>query len=176
MALPQTKRQKIFDRVLNRMHQIRSDVEPDKYNTQAGRHVFPWRQGTISEEELASFTDTAGLIVRDVDETKATNGDHTLPVTNLRGGEQKFIRELHIQIEVACGTESAADLARKVIADVEVAVSQDARWHDVNGRPLAIGTRPRIDRSVVEHESLKVGGVVIEFFIHYVTGAFNPYQ
>lgn len=176
MALPETKRQKIFGRVLNRMHQIRSDDEPDKYNTQAGRHVFGWRTGTISEEELASFTDQAALIVRDVDETKAANGDHTLLVTHLRGGNQKFVRELHIQIEIACGGEDADGLARKVIADVEIAVSQDVRWHDVNGKPLAIGTRPRIDRSVVEQESKKIGGVVIEFFIIYATGAFDPYQ
>src|ERR1051325_7891761 len=120
MALPQTRRQRIFDRVLNRLHNIRSDNEPDKYNTQVGRHVFPWRTGTISEEELASFEDNAGLVVRDVDETKATNGDHELPVTP-HGGKQKFLRQLHMQVEVFCGGENAPELARLVIADVETA-------------------------------------------------------
>lgn len=176
MALPQTKRERIFDRVLNRLHNIRSDNEPDKYNTQVGRYVFPWRTGTVSEEELESFVDHAALVLRDVDETKATNGNHTLPVTNLNGGTQKFERELHIQIEVFSGGEESPTLIRKVIADIETAIRQDIRWRDVSGKALALGTRPRIDRSIVEQESKKVGGVIYEFFIHYTTDAFNSYQ
>jgi hypothetical protein len=175
MALPQTKREKIFGRVLNRLHQIRSDVEPDKYNTQVGKHVFDWRTGYFSEEEMTSFEDGAALVLRDLDETKATNGDHNLLVTQ-HGGIQKFERVLHMQIEIVGVGESAPTLIRKIIADIETAIGQDTRWRDVNGKALALGTRPRIDRSVVEQESKKVGGVVYEYFIHYTTTAFNPYE
>lgn len=176
MALPETKREKIFGRVLNRLHQIRSDDEPDKYNTQVGKHVFDWRTGYFSEEEMASFEDQAALVLRDLDETKATNGNHTLIVTNQNGGTQKFERELHMQVEVVSVGELSPTLIRKIIADIETAIKQDTRWRDVSGKALALGTRPRIDRSVVEQESKKVAGVVYEFFIHFTTDAFNSYQ
>jgi hypothetical protein len=177
MALPQTKRQKIFDRVLNRLHNIRSDNEPDKYNTQVGRHVFPWRTGYFSEEELASFEDTAALVVRDVDETKAVNSDHTKPVTERAKfvTDQKFERELHMQIEIVQSGETSPSTIRQIIADIETAIRQDIRWRDESGKALALGTRPRIDRSVVEQESKKVSGVIYEFFVHYATDAFNSY-
>src|SRR5690349_5002809 len=106
MALPETNREQLFGRVLNRLHQIRSDVESDKYNTQVGRYVFPWRTGTISEEELDTFEDKAALVLRDLDETKATNSDHeAIVVQPQHGGKQKFIRVLHMQVEIACGGE-----------------------------------------------------------------------
>lgn len=175
--LPETKREKLFGRVVNRLHQIRADIEPDKYNTQVGSFVFDWRTGTISEEELAAFTDKAALVVRDLDETKSVNGEHTaITVQPLHGGKQKFIRELHMQIEIVCGGEASPTLVRKIIADVETAIRQDVRWHDASNKALALGTRPRIDRSVVEQESKKIAGVVYEFFIHYATDAFNSYQ
>src|ERR1051326_9216758 len=175
MALPETKREKIFGRVLNRLHQIRSDVEPDKYNTQVGRHVFDWRTGYYSEDEISSFEDGAALALRDLDETKAVNGNHELMVAQ-HGGTQKFERVLHMQIEIVGTGESAPTLIRKIIADIETAIGEDTRWRDVSGKALALGTRPRIDRSVVEQESIKVGGVVYEFFIIYTTDAFNPYR
>lgn len=174
MALPQTKRERIVNRVINRLHQIRSDIEPDKYNFKFGQsNVFYWRTGIISQEELASFEGEMALVVRDLDETKATDGDHTKVNTV---NTQKVARDLHMQIEIVCGGEDAPMTRNKIIADIETAIRQDIRWRDVDNKPLAIGTRPRIDRSVVEQESRKVGGVVYEFFVHYATQAFNPYE
>lgn len=175
MAVADTKRERIVGRVVNRLHQIRADIEINVYNTEIGRPetVFVWRTGKISPEELAAFPQQMALVVRDLDETKATDGDHT-KVNTL--STQKVSRDLHMQIEIVCGGENAPATIRKIIADIETAIRKDIRWRDVDGKPLAIGTRPRIDRSIVEQESLKIGGVVYEFFIHYLTGAFNPYE
>lgn len=173
MPLPETKRERIVARVINRLHNIRADAEPEKYNTEIGRNVFYWRTGFISEEELQAFEGNMALVVRDLDETKATDGDHTKVNTV---NTQKVLRDLHMQIEIVCSGEDAATTRNKIIADIETAIRQDIRWRDASQVALAIGTRPRIDRSIVEQESRKVGGVVYEFFINYATKAFNPYE
>lgn len=166
-----SKRDRIVKAVIARLEAIQTGAG---YQTNVGEHVFYWRTGTMSEEELNGFSEHAALVVRDLDETKATDGDHT-KITKLN--TQKFSRDLHIQIEIVCGDEDAPTRLRKYIADIETAIGKDIRWRDVDtGQPLAIGTRPRIDRSVVEQESKKIGGVVYEFFIFYATDAFNPYQ
>lgn len=171
--IPETKRERIFGRVVNRLHQIRADLEPEVYNTRVGLNVFEWRTGKVSEEELETFDGEMALVVRDLDETKATDGDHT-KVNTL--STQKVTRDLHMQIEIFTAGTDAPQKIRKIIADIESAIRKDIRWRDAENKPLAIGTRPRIDRSIVEQESRKIAGVVYEFFIHYATQAFNPYE
>lgn len=171
--IPQTKRERIVGRVVNRLHQIRMDLEPEVYNTSVGKNVFEWRTGIFSPEELEAFEGEMALVVRDLDETKATDGDHT-KVNTL--STQKVTRDLHMQIEIVVAGTDAPQKARKIIADIESAIRKDIRWRDAESKPLAIGTRPRIDRSIVEQESRKIGGVVYEFFIHYATQAFNSYE
>jgi hypothetical protein len=165
----ETKREKIVRVLLARLRTI---LTANDYNTQVGQNVFYWRTGTFSEEEIAGMTGNCALVVRDIDETKATDGDHT-KVNKV--STDHFSRDLHIQIEIVqLGTNSPTTV-HKLIADIESAIRKDIRWRDTDGGALAIGTRPRIDRSVVEQESKKVSGVIYEFFIHYVTGAFNAY-
>jgi hypothetical protein len=175
MAVVLTKREKIVAQVVARLQSIAaSNVTPPPvgYQTNIGQNVYYWRTGAISEEELSSFAETAALVVRDLDETKATDGDHT-KVTKL--STEKHARDLHMQVEIVCGGSDAPSRVHKIIADIEMAIKNDVRWK-ADGKPLAIGTRPRIDRSIVEQESRKIGGVVYEFFILYVTDSFNPYQ
>lgn len=172
MAPPasESKREKIVRRLIARLQTI---LIAGDYNTNVGQNVFYWRTGTFSEEELAGMSGNCALIVRDIDETKATDGE----VTKVnRNSHEHFARDLHIQIEIVqLGTASPTTI-HKIIADIEYAIRSDIRWKDTDGTALAIGTRPRIDRSVVEQESKKVSGVIYEFFIHYVTSAFNAYQ
>lgn len=172
MPPPTSKRTKLMNRVQARFQGIRADLEPTVYNTNVGKHVFYFRTGTISEEELEGFDGDVALIIRDIDEIKFTDGEPNKKVISMH---EAFGRDLHVQVElIGSGTNAPLEL-HKLIADVETAIGKDVRWKDEVGSALAIGTRPRIDRSVVEQESKKIGGVIYEFFIYYKTGAFNPY-
>lgn len=173
MALTQTKRERIIARVQHRLEGIRSDIEPDAYNTQVGRNVFYFRTGMFSEEELEGMEGEAALVFRDIDETKATDGE-TKKVNRL--STEMFSRDLHMQIEIVQIGKDSPSTIHKIIADIESAIRKDIRWRETTGHALAIGTRPRLDRSVVEQESKKVSGVIYECFITYVTKAFNAYE
>ena len=165
----ESKRTRIIGRVKARFEGIK---KAQGFKTDLGLNVFVWRTGTFSEEELEGMPDGA-LVIRDIDEIKTVEGDQT-KVNKL--STEKFMRELHIQCEIVTSGTDAAEKFRKAVADIETAIRKDVRWKDAEGKPLAIGTRPRIDRSVVEQQSRKVGGDIYEFFIHYVTGAFNAYE
>lgn len=171
MAIPKTKREKLMERIVLRFQGIRADLEPDVYNTSVGNNVFYFRTGTISEEELEGMPDGA-LVVRDIDETKATDGEATKKVTS---GHEAFGRDLHVQVELLQSGTAAPIQLHKLIADIETAIRKDVRWRDSDGNALAAGTRPRLDRSVVEQESKKIAGNIYEFFVYYVTKAFNSY-
>jgi phage-related protein len=166
---PIPKRAKIVARVIVRFGQIQ---KANGYLTDAGSNVDYWRTGTYSEEEMSDKSDGA-ICVRDIDEAKTVEGDAT-KVNKL--STEKFMRHLHIQVELARGgTQSPSDI-HNVIADIETAIRKDVRWKDEDGKFLAVGTRPRLDRSVVEQNTLKISGTIYEFFIQYITDAFNPYQ
>lgn len=167
MAGQLTKRQRIVDAIEARLKLIKTTntydtpAGPQNYQTNAGNSVYVWRTGTFADEELAE----GALVLRDLDEAKhRPEKDHPYQ-------GNRFKRELHIQIELLGVGETAIDFVRQIIGDIEAAIRQDQRWNK-----LALGTRPRIDRAVVEQESRKVGGVLYEFFIDYVTEAFNSYE
>lgn len=166
-----SKRQKIVARVLLRFKDIKTDND---YETNVGNNVDYWRTGPYSEEEMAEKPDGA-LGVRDIDEIKTVEGDQRRVVKHI-GGTEKFERDLHIQVEIGkSGSQSPTDI-HKIIADIETAIGKDVRWKDADGKALAVGTRPRLDRSIVDQQTLKTSGVIYEFFIRYITDAFNPYQ
>lgn len=172
MAVPsETKREKLVRVQLARLRTIL--IASGDYNTDIGNQVFYFRTGTFSEEELAAFTGNCALVVRDIDETKAVYGDHT---RLNKVSTEPFARDLHMQLEIVQVGTTSPTTVHKVIADIETAIRKDIRWKDVDGKALAIGTRPRIDRSVVEQESKKVAGVIYEYFVHYTTQAFNAYE
>ncbi len=165
---PKTKREILVELVLARLRTI---TTTNGFRTNAGGNVDYWRTGSYSEEEMADKTDAA-LILRDIDELKTVEGD---PTKVNKVPTEKFLRHLHMQIEIALtGSQSPSEI-HKVIADIEMAIRKDVRWH-TGGKAVAVGTRPRLDRSVVEQNSLKTSGIVYEFFITYITDAFNPYQ
>ena len=155
-----SKRQKIVNEMETRFKTIKIAAG---YQTDIGNAVYIWYTGTILPSELTTTSSYAALIIRDLDEAKKYHdGD------KYRG---KFVRELHMQLEVAAAGETAAVGIRKIVADIEKAISVDTRWNK-----LALGTRPRIDRAIVEQESVKIGGLLYEYFVDYHTEAFNAYQ
>ena len=166
-----SKRRKIVDRVIARLESILTDND---YETDVGKNVDYWRSGPYSEEEMAEKPEGA-LGVRDIDELKTIEGDQQKVAKGL-GGKEKFQRDLHIQIEIGLAGTSSPTEVHKIIADIETAIGKDVRWKDEDGKALAVGTRPRLDRSLVDQQTLKTTGVIYEFFIRYITDSFNPYQ
>lgn len=169
MSLTKSKRERIMDLVIARLRTIKTE---NGYQTNIGNNVDYWRTGSFSEEEMSDKTDGA-LGVRDLDEIKSVEGDNRKVARGI--GAEMFERDIHVQVEIAkTGSQSPTDV-HKIIADIETAIGKDVRWHE-GAKSLAVGTRPRIDRSLVDQQTLKTAGVVYEFFIRYVTHAFNPYR
>lgn len=164
-----SKRERIMDLVIARLKSILTTAG---YQTNVGNNVDYWRTGSFSEEEMADKPEGA-LGVRDLDEIKSVEGDNRKVARGI--GTEKFERDIHVQVEIAKTGEQSPTDVHKIIADIETAIGKDVRWHE-GAKALAIGTRPRIDRSLVDQQTLKTSGVVYEFFIRYVTDAFNPYR
>lgn len=158
-----TIRQQIFDAVVAQLRTVKTTNQWTAYGmtgdylTNIGDQVHPWRTSAFQPEELP------GVVPRDLDE----------PVEPMSEGSQRMKRQLHIQIVVAVGGEDAADQLRKIFGDLDIAVGlgRDSYWGN-----LASETVPRISRSVLDQESLKVAGGIYEFYIHYPTLAFNPFN
>jgi hypothetical protein len=116
-----------------------------------------WRSASFAVEELNA------LILRDLDE----------PIDEAPTGRNRHKRSLHIQIEIVAAGSTSPEQFRALLGAVEQAIQKGAQgeWNK-----LAIKTRPRISRMVVEQESKKVAGGIYECFIDYITEAFNAYQ
>ena len=159
--MPDTIRQQIVDRFESKLQSIATGAG---YQTNVGQSVHEWRSSPFMQNELPA------LIWRDLDE----------PVEEHTRFAQRHQRALHMQVEiVGSGTTSPAEY-RKLLADVEKAIKsgqlEDGTWWaDENGEGLALRTRPRMSRLVVEQESLKIAGGFYECFIDYVTRDFDQY-
>lgn len=158
-----TIRQQIFTEVVAKLRTVKTSQAwtaygmTGNYLTNIGDQVHPWRTSAFQPEELP------GIIPRDLDE----------PIEPMHLGAERTTRQLHIQVVVAVGGEDAADQLRKIFGDLDIAFGQgrDERWGG-----LASETIPRISRSVLDQESLKVAGGIYEVYIHYPTLAFNPFN
>lgn len=100
------------------------------------------------------------MIVRDLDE----------PILEPTVRAQRVTRQLHMQVEIVLSGTNSMDDLRKHYSDVEAAIGEgrETVWADITSE-----TRPRISRSVLEQESLKVAGGIFEFYIDYPTMAFR---
>lgn len=158
-----TIRQQIFSEVVAKLQTVKTSNSwtaygmTGNYLTNIGDQVHPWRTSAFNPSELP------GIIPRDLDE----------PIEPLGQGIERTTRQLHIQVVVAVGGEDAAEQLRKIFGDLDIAFGQgrDERWGG-----LASETVPRISRSVLDQESLKVAGGIYEVYIHYPTLAFNPFN
>lgn len=152
-------RQEIVDRIVTQLRRIKQANtytlygETRNYFTDFGDTVYQWRAAPFHPGE-------SGLIIRDLDE----------PVIESTPRSERVTRQLHIQVEVVLSGNDPVDDLRKVFADVEAAIGEgrESVWADITSN-----TRPRITRTVVEQESAKVAGGILEVFIDYPTQAFK---
>lgn len=159
--MPDTIRQQIVDRFEAKLQTIATG---NGFQTNVGSKVFEWRATPFMPQDLPA------LIWRDLDE----------PIEEDTRFSSRHKRTLHMQVEiVGSGASSPADY-RKMLADVERAIKSGQLddgtwWANPDGESLALRTRPRMSRLVVEQESLKIAGGFYECFIDYVTRDFDQY-
>lgn len=146
-----TKRQKIVDKVVERMREIRVAAG---YQTNLGERVEDWQTNwddadlpAVSVCDLPAESDKANR-----DDRKST---HRLPV--------------HVRIFV--GRNERPATLRLMIGDIVAAVKKDLRWGG-----LAFDTWPKQDGFVVPENSFEVAGGAVEFVVEYATDTFDPYQ
>lgn len=152
-------RQEIFTRFVAQLRRIKTtntytlygDTLP--YLTNFGDLVFPWRAIPFAPGEK-------GIIVRDLDE----------PVIESSARSERVVRQLHMQVEVVLADDDPITKLWQAYADIEAAIGEgrESVWADITSN-----TRPRISRSLVEQESAKIAGGIVECFIDYPTLAFK---
>jgi hypothetical protein len=159
--MPSTIRQQILDTLKTKLQGISI---AGGYQTNLGSSVHEWRSSPFMREELPA------LIWRDLDE----------PIEEHTRFSSRHQRSLHIQVEIVGEGATSPAQYRKMLADVEKAIKagqlEDGTWWaGTGGEGLALRTRPRMSRLVVEQESLKIAGGFYECFIDYVTRDFDQY-
>jgi hypothetical protein len=159
-----TIRQQIFQKVVDQLKTISTETEyqfygvTGNYQSNLGESVFPWRAAPATQASEYPF-----LVVRDIDELHKEASP----------GAPRVERQLHLIINIATAGDAAMDdLRNKFYPDVEIAlgIGRQSRWDGLSGN-----TRPRLNRSVGEHESEYFAGGIVEFYIDYPTYAFYPY-
>ena len=157
-------RQEIVTRFVNQMKRIRVGntytmygQEPTNFLTDIGQHVWLWRATPFRPDELPA------LIVRDLDE----------PIVPSAPRSERVTRQLHMQVEVVLAGDTPINDLWAAYADIEAAIGEgrESVWNDITS-----DTRPRISRSVVEQESAKIAGGIVECYIDYPTLAFRLAQ
>jgi hypothetical protein len=128
------------------------------YQTDIGASVHDWPvrvQGTKQADELPllGVYDVEGTTQRDSFDAKKTQ------------------RQLTIQLRCYIRKDTPSRELRKIIGDIEQAISVDERWNK-----LAVATMPSREGVVIESENFETSAVAVEIVIHYLTCAFNSYE
>ena len=157
-----TIRQQLVTAVINRLKLIKTTNTYtldygetfQNYETNIGDSVDEWRAVDIDPKELPM------LVVRDLDTENDVSSDFT----------EKQINWLLIVVEIVTSGNTAAVELRKMLGDVNAAIRQDTTWGE-----LAITTNPQKERFLIEQQSKRIAGGLIEFKVKYVSGRFNQY-
>jgi hypothetical protein len=149
-----TKRQKIVDAIVTKYKTISVG---NGYLTDVGGSVFEWRDAPFHERECPAIN------FRDLDEP--------IELSALRSKRVK--RSLHCLSQVVTVGDTPMKDVRKIIADMEKAISE--LIEDETFSALISDIRPRLNRAVLDQESLKFAGSTFEFYIDYPTQAFNSF-
>lgn len=157
-----TIRQQLVTKVIARLQTIKTTNTYtldygetfQNYETNIGDRVDEWRAVDINPSELPM------LVVRDLDTEHDVSSDQT----------EKQLNWLLIVVEIVTSGNTAASELRKMLGDVNAAIRQDTSWDE-----LAITTNPQKERFLIEQQTKRVGGGLIEFKIKYVSGRFNQY-
>jgi hypothetical protein len=153
---PKTLRQKFVDAIVARMQTI---LTTNGYVTNAGQKVEAWRTHW-EEDELVD----GALGVFDL--TNESEKEHR---QSLR---QKNTLTVQIRIFVAKG--SRAEKVRQIEGDVFKAIRSDDRW-TVDGKGMAIETRPKQDGFIIPQDSFEVAAGAVEIEIEYLSNTFDAY-
>jgi hypothetical protein len=151
--MPDSKRQQIIDKVLERMITIRT---ANGYQTNLGLAVRDW-ETNWDEKELPA------LSVCDLDEKSL--------MPNESADAPRQIRQLPVGLKIFTQSDTPAREIRKLIADVEKAIKVDLRWTS-----LAMHTVPQRSGMVVSEEAFEIAGAAVEIEIVYMTDTFDSYN
>lgn len=154
-------RQTLVDLIVEQLRTIKTSNsytiynQTGNYKSDIGENVWLWRNVTFDDDAPDS------LIVRDLDE----------PITMPSAYAERVERQLHVGIELIAREAGSDKLRNEYLPDVEIAIGIGARtkWHEIGK------TRPRKSISVTGQESVKIAGMIFEFYIDYPGYAFYPY-
>ena len=154
-----TQREAIFTKVVAALRTILTTNTYTLYGrtfnfeTNIGNSVHPWRSAALDEAELP------GLIVRDIDELREL-------ASNNASAEK---RELHVLCSIAAAGDTSPETMRKIFGDLDgvFGVGRSTGWDG-----LSTETRPKLTRTIVDQESLKITGGIYEVYIDYAVPAF----
>lgn len=154
-------RQTLVDLIVEQLRTIKTSNsytiynQTGNYKTNIGDSVWLWRNVTFDDDEPDS------LIVRDMDE----------PISLPSKNAERVERQLHVGVELIGKNAGSDKLRNEYLPDVEIAIGVGAktRWNHLGC------TRPRKSISVTGQESVKIAGMIFEFYIDYPGYAFYPY-
>jgi len=144
-----SKRQQLVTAIKSRLGLI---LVANNYETNAGLHVFEWRDHAVAETERPC------LIVRD-----------TLAEAELTHGLDWH--ELQIEIDALVDGSAAPTTVRKLVADTLKAWAVDKTFGG-----LAENSWFRGDDLEVEHESKRLMGAQLRFQVDFKTNHMDPYN
>ena len=153
------RREEIFTKVVEGLRGIQTTNTYTLYGrtfnfeTDIGDSVHPWRAAPFDEDELP------GLIVRDIDELRELSSPN--------GTGEK--RSLHVLCSIATDGDASPEMMRKIFGDIDgvFGTGRSTGWDS-----LSTETRPKLTRTIVDQESLKITGGIYEVYIDYVVPAF----
>jgi len=125
------------------------------YETDAGTNVFEWRDAPLAETELPA------VVVRDTDDAAELTAGET---------NHEFTIELDI-FAIGTATLDAAEVSRKVVADVVKAMGVDFTFGGLTHNMIHLG-----ESAIVDQESRKLLAITVEFALYYTTAHFDPYN
>jgi hypothetical protein len=149
--MPDTKRQQLVSAIIARMVTIRIS---NGYETDLGLLVEDWPR-RYQADELPALSVCDLTSEDEQDDPEAAHTIHRMPV--------------QLRIHVKDGTPAA--LLRKMMADVEKAISVDRLWGY-----LALSTKPKRSGLIVPNDNNEVAGAAVEVEVAYITQTFNAYQ
>lgn len=155
--MPDSKRQKIVDRVIAALQQIKT---VNGYETNLGNRVEDFEMNFDNKDLPAISVFDLDAPVEPVNgQTSAAQETHTLNVK-----ARAFLKS---------GTP--AKEARKALAEMVKAVGTNQRWND-GTENLALSTKLTKQSLVVPEESFELAAAEIDLEIRYLTERFNSYQ
>lgn len=156
-------RQKIFDAVKARFETI---YQVNGFATNVGSHCFSWRDLERSPFTVEELSDGGAIVITD---------DDRAPDPSVLTVHDQLVTFTVIAASTPTGGFANADRhARRIEADLIVAIGQDRTW-TTDGVRLAKDTILGESQINVGHFGEMVAAVRLKFTVHFRTARFDPY-